>query len=163
MGVERRSEEIVEPLQLACTLAVESCGECIEDKDASNDEEEPLLDAAGSRMVSEALRGPLGWSTSLHGDQDDGTDDASCRANGHAEAVREGVVDGVDVLAAGWVANRQYREPSIARAEDARESVLDSTEWRRIEEAHRSVQDAFNRGVMERFRDVVADKGCCNA
>ena len=117
MGVERTSEKVVETLQLARTLAVEPRGKGVEDEDAGDDEEEPLLD---------------------DGDEDDGTDDAAGCTDCHTEAVRQGVVDRVDVLG---------------------EPILDPAERSRVEEAHRRMEDTVGGGVVQALRDIVADQG----
>lgn len=117
MGVEGTSKKVIETLQLAGTLAVKSRGEGVEDEDAGDDEEEPLLD---------------------DGDQDNSTDDAAGCTDCHTEAVRQGVVDRVDVLG---------------------EPILDSAQRSRVEEAHRRVQDTIGGGVVQALRDIVANQG----
>lgn len=107
VGVERTPEKVVETLQFAGTLAVEPRGKGVEDEDAGDDEEEPLLD---------------------DGDEDDGTDDAAGCTDCHTEAVRQGVVDRVDVLG---------------------EPILDPAERSRVEEAHRRMEDTVGGGVVQ--------------
>jgi len=72
--------------------------------------------------------------------EDDWTDDGSKGRDEHSETVTEGVVDSVDILA---------------------ESIRDSSERSRIEEAHGSAKDTSNRSIVNSARDVVSDPGSC--